>query len=74
MKPADAFAAGDRVVFKDQQGTVLERTYEDGRKRVRLRIALDGGGGDRWSFESREYLEVGDPLSLFRRLMRRLGR
>jgi hypothetical protein len=69
-KPADAFEPGDRIVFKGEAGTVLDRSYEDGRKRVRLRIALDSGSGDRWSFDSGEYLEVGEPAPRLRRLSR----
>ena len=65
---------GDRIVFKGENGTVVERVYQDERRSVMLRIELDGGGGERWIFPSREQLEVGNPLPFARRLVARLRR
>lgn len=73
-KPADAFAVGDRIIFKGESGTVIGRAYQDSRKSVMLQINLDRGGGERWIYPSGEQLEVGDPLPLLRRLARRLRR
>jgi hypothetical protein len=73
-KPADAFAVGDRLCYDGREWVVVARQYLDERRSVELALRPDRGMGDRRIFDSGEYLEVGDPPSLWQRMQSRLRR